>query len=185
MTDAFQDQAAGGKPPAALVQGPNWRERLDRPVYSVRLWPNQSLTRTGLKSFFGVSGAMLCLPLMAVAGTPVFWGLLPFILAALGAAWWAIRRNGRNLDLHETVSIWRDEVRVEHVDPRGRIRRWQADPMRARVRLHEDARIEDYLTMTGGGREIELGAFLAPEERVALAGEIERALTRAIRGDTL
>ena len=53
--------------------------------------------------------------------------------------------------------------------------------MRARVRIHPDARIEDYMTMTGGGREIELGAFLSPEERVELADEIERALTAAIR----
>lgn len=182
MSSASQDIPAGGKPPAALVQGPNWRERRDRPVYQVRLWPNQSLTPTGIKVFFGVSGGMLCVPLLAVVGTTAFWGLAPFALAALGAVWWAIRRNGRNLSLSETVTIWRDDVRVERRDADGRVRRWQAEPFRTRIRLHKDARIEDYLTMTGGGREIELGAFLAPEERVALAAEIEAALTRAIRG---
>ena len=125
---------------------------------------------------------MLTLPLGAVAGTPVFWGLLPFLLAALGAAWWALRRNGKHLSLSETLSIWRDEVRVERREPDGTVRRWLAEPMKTRIRLHKDAKLEDYLTMTGGGREIELGAFLAPEERVALAEEIEAALTRAIRG---
>lgn len=181
MSDATTNGAAGGKPPAALVQGPDWRDRKDRPVYRVELWPNQSLTPTGTKVFFGVSGAMLCVPLVAVIGTPVFWGLLPFAGGAMIAAWWALRRNGRNLDLSETLSIWRDEVRVERRDPNGRIRRWMADPFRTRIRLHKDARIEDYLTLTGGGREIELGAFLAPEERVELAEEIEAALTRALQ----
>ena len=123
----------------------------------------------------------MCVPLLAVIGTPVFWGLLPFVIGAVAAAFWALKRNGRNLDLSETVEIWRDEVRVERRDPNGRLRRWQADPMRARIRLHKDGRVEDYLTMSGGGREIELGAFLAPEERVALSEEIEAALTRAIR----
>ena len=176
------DMAAGGKPPAALVQGPAWRERLDVPLYRVRLWPNQSLTRTGAQWFFGASAVMLAMPLIAVAGTPVFWGLLPFLAAALAAAWWAIRRNGRNLSLSETLTIWRDEVRVERREPDGQVRRWQAEPLKTRLKLHSDAKLEDYLTMTGGGREIELGAFLAPEERVALADEIETALTRAIRG---
>ena len=32
---------------ALLRIGPIWRERLDRPVYAVTLWPNQSLTRRG------------------------------------------------------------------------------------------------------------------------------------------
>lgn len=181
MTGTMENAAAGGKPPAALVQGPDWRERRDRPVYRVQLWPNQSLTSFGAKVFFGISGAMLCVPLLAVAGTPVFWGLLPFVIGAVAAAYWALKRNGRNLDMSETVEIWRDEVRVERRDADGRLRRWQADPMRARIRLHKDGRIDDYLTMTGGGREIELGAFLAPEERVALSEEIEAALTQAIR----
>lgn len=182
MSDTTTQGAAGGKPPAALVRGPNWRERRDAPVYRVELWPNQSLTRTGYKVFFGVSAAMLCVPLLAVAGTAVFWGLLPFAAGAIAAAWFAIRRNGRNLNVTETLAIWRDEVRVERREPDGRLLRWQADPMRVRVRLHKDAKVEDYLTLRGGGREIELGAFLAPEERVALADEIEAALTRAVRG---
>lgn len=155
---------------------------MDVPVYRVTLWPNQSLTPTGMKWFFGASAVLLAMPLGAVMGTPVFWGLLPFLVLALGAAFWAIRRNSRNLSLTETLWIWRDEVRVERREPDGRLRRWQAEPMKTRLRIHKDAKVEDYLTLTGGGREIELGAFLAPEERVELADEIEAALTRAVRG---
>lgn len=130
----------------------------------------------------GITAFMLSVPLWGIAGTPVFWALVPFLAVALWGLWYAIRRNGRNLDLCETLSIWRDEVRVERREPDGRLLRWQSDPMKVRLKLHDDARIEDYLTMTGGGREIELGAFLAPEERVALAEEIELGLTRALRG---
>lgn len=178
---AVRDQAAGGKPPAAIVSGPEWRERHDKPVYRVVLWPNQSLTRLGLRWFLGISAAFLIFPLTVIDHPGVFWGLIPFLALAFFGIWYAIRRNGRNLMLSETLWIWRDEVRVERIEQNGRILRWQAEPFRTRVQLHKDAKIEDYLTLSGGGRVIELGAFLAPEERVALADEIELSLTRALR----
>ena len=182
MVSRTEHGAAGGRPPAVRVSGPDWRERRDRPVYRVELWPNQSLTRGGLKAVLAIAAAGLALPLMPVMGTPVALGLVPFLLAALWGLWYAIRRNRGHLAIHETLTVWPDEVRVERRDPDGRLRRWRAEPMAVRLHLHKDARIEDYLTLTGGGREIELGAFLAPEERVALAGELEAALTNAIRG---
>jgi uncharacterized membrane protein len=166
---------------SAVAVGPIWRERLDRPLYDVTLWPHQSLTRRGHRMAMGTAAAGFALPLFAMAGTPVFWGLAPFLLLAFGALWLAIRRNGRHLCIEERLTLWRDEMRVERREPDGRLLRWQAEPLRVRLRLHKDARVEDYLTLAGGGREIELGAFLAPEERVALAGEIESALTRALR----
>ncbi|HEU0223312.1 MAG TPA: DUF2244 domain-containing protein [Paracoccaceae bacterium] len=42
--------------------------------------------------------------------------------------------------------------------------------------MHLDGKVENYLTLKAEGREIELGAFLAPEERVALKADIEAAL---------
>jgi uncharacterized membrane protein len=170
---------AGDSPAVAI--GPAWRERRDQPVYDVTLWPNQSLTRRGRSVAMCTAAAGLALPLVALAGTPVFWGLAPFLAVAFGALWLAFDRNGRQLRIEERLTLWRDEMRVERREPDGRLLRWQAEPLRVRLRLHKDAKVEDYLTLAGGGREIELGAFLAPEERVALAGEIEAALTRALR----
>lgn len=131
--------------------------------------------------FLGISIIFLGMPLTAVIGTAVFWGLAPFLALALLGVWYAIRLNGRNLSLSESLWIWRDEIRIERRDPNGTRRRWQADPITVRLRVHQKAQIEDYLTLAGAGREVELGAFLSPEERVALASEIERALSRAVR----
>ena len=63
-------------------------------------------------------------------------------------------------------------------EPRGRVRRWHANPFWVRLRLREDAHVEKYLTLEGNGREIELGAFLSPGEREALHGELSAALRR-------
>lgn len=181
MTAPERDDAAGGTSPAARVSGPLWRERNDRPVYDVTLWPNQSLTRRGYLIAMAAAGAGLALPLIGLAGTKAFWPLAAFLVLPLMALHYAFRRNARALRIEERLQVWPDEVRVQRREPDGRVLRWQAEPMRVRLRLHKDARVEDYLTLSGGGREIELGAFLSPEERVALAGEIEAALTRALR----
>ena len=119
--------------------------------------------------------------MIPLIGKSVFWGIIPFMRLALWGLWYAIRRNGRNLSLSETLTVWRDEVRVERREPNGRVLRWQAEPFKVRITLHKDAHVDDYLTLRGGGREIELGSFLAPEERIALAAEIERNLGIALR----
>ena len=181
MTPLPWDYAAGGVPPAARVSGPLWRERHDRPVYDVTIWPNQSLTRRGYRIALAAAAAGLALPLIGLLGTDVFWPLLAFLVVPFLALRFAFRRNARALRIEERLQIWRDEVRVERREPSGRVLRWQAEPMRIRLRLHEDGKVRNYLTLSGGGREIELGAFLSPEERLALAGEIEAGLTRALR----
>jgi uncharacterized membrane protein len=41
--------------------------------------------------------------------------------------------------------------------------------------------VENYLTLSGSDRTVEIGAFLSPEERVALHGELQSAFARARR----
>ncbi len=105
--------------------------------------------------------------------------------AALGMLWLGLRRNIFDGRLAEQVTIWPDEMRVERREPGGRVRRWRAEPFHVRLTLHPEGKVEQYLTLRAAGgrvaREIELGAFLSPDERVALADEIEAALSRAIR----
>jgi uncharacterized membrane protein len=44
------------------------------------------------------------------------------------------------------------------------------------LKLRDTRTIKHYLTMTGGEREIELGVFLSPKERVDLMHKINDAL---------
>ena len=61
-------------------------------------------------------------------------------------------------------------------DPGRADRIWQANPYWVRVALRPNGPVEDYLVLTDGRREVELGAFLSPEERVALKDDLERRL---------
>jgi uncharacterized membrane protein len=194
MADSGSNRTAGGQPPAARVRDGgarelrvpgawvDWRERRDRPLYSARLWPHRSLDPRGHRVVLGLLGAGFTVPLIPAIGTPVFWGLLPFLAGALAMMWVGFRRSLFDGRLTEEVLVWPDEIRVERREPRGRVHRWAADPFHVRLTLHPEAKVEHYLTLRGSGREIELGAFLSPWERLDLAAEIEAALTRAIRG---
>ena len=124
-----------------------------------------------------VAAIGMSVPLLPALGTPVFWGLLPFELAALASLWICFRRSDRDGYLTETLTLWRDEIRVERCEPNGAVLRWRAHPYWVRLTVYPDgARVENYLTLKSQGREIELGAFLSPEERLTLKGEIEDAL---------
>ena len=153
-------------------------ETRDDPILDLTLWPHQSLTAEGFEVMSWIIGLGLALPVLPFIGTPVFFGLLPFVAGAFLLFRHMIRRNRRARSLHEQLTIWPNRIRVERVEADGTIRDWEDNPYWVRVKLQPDAKVEQYLTLKGTGREIELGAFLTPEERVRLAADLERALAR-------
>jgi uncharacterized membrane protein len=156
--------------------------RSDPPMLALTLWPNRSLGRNGASWLLGILAAGLALPLVPLAGSSAAWGMLPFLLAAFVALWLAIRRSHADGRLSEELRLWPDLITVVRRDPRGRVRRWHANPFWVRLRLREDARVEKYLTLEGNGREIELGAFLSPWERETLHADLGAALGRLRSG---
>lgn len=140
------------------------------------LWPHQSLTRSGFFWFIGSTAGLLALPLLALLGTAVLWVLMVFFVLALAGVWRAIIVNKIQLSMHEELTLDRDRLKVEHVPPRGPILAWQANPHWVSVHLRKDGPVENYLTLRGEGREVEVGSFLSPEERAALFDELQDAL---------
>ena len=151
-------------------------ERHGAPRLALRLTPHKSLTPEGFVWFIGITAALICVPLISILGTAVFWALLPFILAAVAAIWFALKRSWRAMDVYEDVVLWDDVLRLERHDPKG-LRDWEANPYWVRVALHtKGGPVPNYLTLSGGGREVELGAFLTPVERVELKDRLETML---------
>lgn len=149
------------------------------PEWDLRLWPHNALKARGFVAVIAGSAVVLALPLLAVLGHPVLWGLLPFAALALGGLWLALRRNWRDRSMIEEMHLSRRALRLRRLNPRGPVQEWQADPHWVSLHLTpQGGPVEDYLTLTGGGREVELGAFLTPEERRALHDDLSRLLTR-------
>jgi uncharacterized membrane protein len=147
--------------------------------WDLRLWPHNALPRRGFAIVIGGSAFVLALPLVAVLGHPVLWGLLPFAGLVLWGLWAAIRRNWLDRSVIEEMHLSRNGLHLRRLNPRGPVQEWRADP--AWVALHltpKGGPVEQYLTLTGGGREVELGAFLTPDERLALHRDLDRLLLR-------
>ena len=145
----------------------------------LNLWPYRSLPRRGFVWFIGGTAALIGVPLIAVVGTPVLWGLLPFLVAAIAAVWWALERSYRDGEIVENLALTADQITLTRHGPRGQHHDWQANPHWVRLTLHaKDGPVPQYLTLTGNGREVELGAFLTPAERVTLKGELAELLAK-------
>lgn len=143
----------------------------------LHLWPYRSLPRRGMVWFLGGTAAAIVLPLLGLIGSPVLWGLLPFLLATIAAIWWALEKSFRDAEIIEDLEITPDRISLTRHGPKGKRQDWQANPHWVRLTLHATAGpVPQYLTLKGKGREVELGAFLTVEERKALAAEITELL---------
>lgn len=143
----------------------------------LHLWPYRSLPRRGFVWFVGATAVLTALPLLTVIGSPVLWALLPFLLAAIAALWWALERSYRDGEILEILTLGAQEMRLSRYGPQGRRAHWQANPHWVRLTLHKTGGpVPNYLTLRGNGREVEIGAFLPEDERIALHGELQAAL---------
>ena len=150
------------------------------PRLRLTLTPHKSLTPEGFVWFIGVTAALIVIPLLSILGNPVFWFLLPFILGAVWAIWAALKRSWRDREVVERLVLWDDLIRLERLEPRRPPKDWEANPHWVRVALHpRGGPVPQYLTLQGGNREVELGAFLTPPERVGLKDTLDKALRPA------
>lgn len=153
-----------------------WRDNPDgKPGAQLVAWPFRSLPRKGFVWFIGTTVVLLALPLSAVLGRAVLWGLLPFMALTVGGIWYALQRSYRSGETHEVLTLTPGKLSVTRHDPGQTDRHWETNAYWARPILRKGP-VEDYLTLTDGQREIELGAFLTPEERRTLHDQLLRRL---------
>ncbi|MFP4327000.1 MAG: DUF2244 domain-containing protein [Paracoccaceae bacterium] len=150
----------------------------------LRLWPHRSLPPYGFAAFILITFAFICVPLLAVIGTVVMWGLLPFILLVLAGLWWGLRRSYRDGEIVEQLHLDDRQIRLTRQNPRGPAQDWECNTYWARVQMHPSGGpVPHYVTLKGNGREVEIGAFLSEEERVALYGDLADRLRDAAGRD--
>lgn len=168
---------------APVITGASFHDRGEPPLAVLDLWAHNALTPRGFVIFIGLTCGLFLLPLLAVLGSPVLWGLLPFILMAIAGTWWAFTRSWRDRDVQETLTLWSDRLLLEHRTGSGARKTWESNSYW--VRLHLSARrgsLRNYVTLTGDkdAREVELGAFLTEQERKRLFNDLQALLTHPV-----
>lgn len=151
------------------------------PAAELHLWPYRSLLRRDFVVFIAATAALIVVPLLAVIGSPVLWGVLPFFIIAMAGVWYAIQRSYKDGEILETLRIWPDRITLDHIHPKHGHKYWEANPYWVQVRIDPaNERVVNYLTLKGGDREVELGAFLSEEERAALHGELDATIRKVL-----
>ena len=144
------------------------------------LWPHQSLPPRGFVLFIGATCVMLTRPLLALRGSVLLWALLPFLLAAVAGVWFAIHRNRHAAQLRETLTLGPREAYLLHEKRGAAPLEWRCNRYWARAELHPaSGPVSNYVTLSGNGRTVEIGAFLSEEERVALYQDLTVRLRAA------
>lgn len=145
------------------------------PLLHIKLQPHQSLSREGFVTFIGLTFLLMLVPLSILIGTVMWWGIAPFVVGALALMWLMLKRSWRDGTLTEELMLSRDAIKIHRYNPRGPDQSWSANPYWVKLGLHP-VPVENYLTLKGSDREVELGRFLSPEERKSLHNTLSDAL---------
>ena len=149
----------------------------DTQIKIIEVWPYNSLKPKGFVLFLGSTFVLISLPLFTVLGTTVFWGLLPFLLVAFTGVWFALRRSVNDRQILEQLTLSKEEITLIRQNPTGEHKRWVCSTYWVKLKIYEtEGPVTKYITLTGNGREVELGAFLSEYERTTLYGELEQLL---------
>ncbi|KIN61520.1 DUF2244 domain containing protein [Sulfitobacter noctilucae] len=156
-----------------------WTTQQDKPCQQMRLWPHQSLPARGFAAFILTTFTLILIPTMALLGTVLLWGLLPFVLMAVAGMYFALQHNHKSRLIEEVLTLDGSSAHLVHRTPKGEVKEWQCNRYWTQVMKYErDGPVPQYVTLRGEGREVEIGAFLSEEERVELYDDLQRSLQR-------
>jgi uncharacterized membrane protein len=140
--------------------------------------PPPTLSARGMRWLAGLAMAAAAVPavLFALLGA---WPVLGFlggeVLLVLGLVAAHRRWNARAV---ETVRLEGGRLLVRRADGRGRQEASELEPYWTRLDLRERQGTVPVLVAHARGRQVEIGRFLAAEEKRALAEALEAALRR-------
>ncbi len=143
----------------------------------LHLWPHNSLPPRGAMVVVLAVFLFGLIPLIAVLGSVLLWGLLPFLLITVLGLWLAFEMNYRARSVSEVLTLDKTQARLVHHDPRRGDQEWSCNRHWARPEMHaKGGPVPHYVTLIGDGREVEIGAFLSEDERITLYDELTRKL---------
>lgn len=139
------------------------------PLFAALLTPHRSINRSGILkivAFYTIASAIPGVYFFMMGAWPVI-GFLGLDVLGL---WWALSVSLKSGDAFEEVTLWRDSLEVRHV----------YNPFWVRLHINKD--FEDRVTRLGlqiRGEELEIGAFLNPDDKASFAVVFSQALSKA------
>ncbi|MEP5632755.1 MAG: DUF2244 domain-containing protein [Tateyamaria sp.] len=142
----------------------------------MHLKPHESLPVRGMAAFVLATFTLILIPAFALLGTPLLWILLPFLLLSVWGIYFALQRNHKQLQITEVLTLTQDTAQLVRTNPNCDTQTWDCNRYWAQVTKYDsEGPVPHYITLKGKGREVEIGAFLSEEERIALYDDLVRA----------
>ncbi len=149
-----------------------------RPVLDLKIWPHRSFSKQNFRIIFVFVALGLLAPPLLFVNIYMTVHILPFSIVALLLFYFFCEKNFLDGNLTETLKIFPGNIILHRSEPSGKVKTWSANPFWTRVNLYENGPVEKYLTLKEKGTEVELGAFLTPQEREDLKNLIDKTLAK-------
>jgi len=129
--------------------------------------------------FIIITFIMLNFPLYGLLGTKYFWVIFTFLFVMLASVWYALRRNYKDRRILEKLTITSELCRLLRQNPTGEHQSWECNRYWTKISLHETGGpVPNYITLSGGGRVVEIGSFLSEPERKDLYLELIKVIKK-------
>ena len=150
----------------------------DDPVLSLTIWPHRSCDKKTFGLILVFVGFILVLPTFLFLNIYFALAILPFSLSSLLILYLVGNKNFNDARLIEKLIIYPKKITLERKEPNNTTKKWNSNPYWTKVNLYNNGPVESYLTLKGNGKEVELGSFLTPEERINLKQKIDDTLIK-------
>lgn len=107
------------------------------------------------------------------------WPVTPFMGMDVLVLAWAFISSSKAAKKREELELRTSELRIDYYPARGEPRRVGLNPYWVKVELDEPLRGPSAITLASHGKQLQIGSFLSPEERMSFARELIRALGMA------
>jgi uncharacterized membrane protein len=151
----------------------------EAPIFTARLSPYRSLSPAGFNLLM-----MAIVALSFFAGLAFWlmgaWPVVGFMGLDIVLIQFAFRMNYRQARAFEEVEVTRSALTVRKVSAAGRSREFGFNPYWARLVVdRQPDRLISRLSIASHGKELDIGKFLAPNERESFAAAFSAALAEA------
>jgi uncharacterized membrane protein len=150
-----------------------------KPLFAATLTPHRSLSPQGKRLVIGLVAALALVPgvLFYFAGA---WPVVGFMGIDVIAIWAALTISMRGGRAHEVVTLWPGTLELRKVDARGDEEVLSFVPTNVRFVIDRDynERVTG-LWLRERDRQVALGAFLSPDEKLSFSKAFGTALRKA------
>ena len=167
-----------------MSTGNEFDREFDSELFSARLRPHRSLSRTGflvLMAFVSAVSFAAGLAFLLMGAWPVFG----FFGLDVLAIYWAFKIYFRRAKACEEIRVTASELHVRRVSHRGQVVEFAFNPLWVQLdrKTHAEFGVEK-LYLLSRGRRIAIGGFLGADEKTSFANALTAALQAARRGPT-